>query len=62
MCKCFLFGDPIDNIFLNRYESNGSMYFDTVKFSTSPNHHYDKLVPEAVGDLKAFKEKVLCPI
>lgn len=32
------------------------MYFDTVKFSTSPNHHYAKLVPEAVGDLKALAE------
>ena len=42
--------------FLDRYESNGSVYFDTVKFSSSPNHHYAKLVPEAVGDFKALEE------
>ena len=38
------------------YESNGSVYFDTVKFSSSPDHTYAKLVPEAVGDLKALAE------
>ena len=32
------------------------MYFDVNKFSTSPNHHYAKLVPEAVGDLQALAE------
>ena len=45
MCKHCLFGDPCSrHLFFNRYESNGSVYFDTVKFSTSPNHHYTKLV------------------
>ena len=32
------------------------MYFDTVKFSKSPDHKYAKLVPEAVGDLGALAE------
>lgn len=31
-----------------RYESNGSVYFDVNKFSSSPDHQYGKLVPEAV--------------
>lgn len=39
-----------------RYESNGSVYFDTSKFDTSPQHSYAKLVPEAVGDQKALQE------
>ena len=39
-----------------RYESNGSVYFDVVKFSSSPGHSYAKLVPEAVGDLSALAE------
>uniref|UniRef100_A0A4W4H4I0 Cysteine--tRNA ligase, cytoplasmic n=1 Tax=Electrophorus electricus TaxID=8005 RepID=A0A4W4H4I0_ELEEL len=38
------------------YESNGSVYFDTVKFDTSSGHAYAKLVPEAVGDQKALQE------
>ncbi|CAD5114673.1 unnamed protein product [Dimorphilus gyrociliatus] len=38
------------------YESNGSVYFDTGKFASSPNHTYAKLVPEAYGDQKALKE------
>ena len=38
------------------YESNGSVYFDVPKFSSSPEHHYAKLVPEAVGDLQALAE------
>ncbi|TMS12941.1 Cysteine--tRNA ligase, cytoplasmic [Larimichthys crocea] len=38
------------------YESNGSVYFDTSKFDTSPQHSYAKLVPEAVGDQKALQE------
>ncbi|XP_062513505.1 cysteine--tRNA ligase, cytoplasmic-like [Corticium candelabrum] len=38
------------------YESNGSVYFDVVKFASSPNHVYAKLVPEAVGDLEALAE------
>lgn len=39
-----------------RYESNGSVYFDTVKFNESPGHSYGKLVPEAIGDLKKLQE------
>ena len=38
------------------YESNGSVYFDVVKFDSSPNHAYAKLVPEAVGDQEALAE------
>ncbi|XP_056134099.1 cysteine--tRNA ligase, cytoplasmic isoform X2 [Lampris incognitus] len=38
------------------YESNGSVYFDTVKFGACPHHSYAKLVPEAVGDHKALQE------
>ena len=38
------------------YESNGSVYFDVGKFDGSPCHHYAKLVPEAVGDVKALAE------
>jgi cysteinyl-tRNA synthetase len=38
------------------YESNGSVYFDVVKFSSAPDHTYAKLVPEAVGDLTALAE------
>lgn len=41
---------------LSRYESNGSVYFDVVKFSSSSEHTYAKLVPEAVGDLSALAE------
>ncbi|XP_059166910.1 cysteine--tRNA ligase, cytoplasmic-like isoform X2 [Physella acuta] len=38
------------------YESNGSVYFDTTAFDTSPNHFYAKMVPEAYGDKKALAE------
>ncbi|CAJ1050147.1 cysteine--tRNA ligase%2C cytoplasmic isoform X2 [Xyrichtys novacula] len=38
------------------YESNASVYFDTAKFDSSPQHSYAKLVPEAVGDQKALQE------
>ncbi|GFT54193.1 cysteine--tRNA ligase, cytoplasmic, partial [Nephila pilipes] len=38
------------------YESNGSIYFDTMKFDQMPNHFYGKLVPEAFGDLKKLQE------
>ena len=37
-----------------RYESKGSVYFDTKSFSSK--HSYAKLVPEAVGDLAALQE------
>ncbi|XP_074598865.1 cysteine--tRNA ligase, cytoplasmic [Brevipalpus obovatus] len=36
------------------YESNESVYFDTVRFNAK--HKYGKLVPEAVGDQKALEE------
>ncbi|XP_074086922.1 cysteine--tRNA ligase, cytoplasmic isoform X2 [Macrotis lagotis] len=38
------------------YVSNGSVYFDTLKFDSSERHSYAKLVPEAVGDQKALQE------
>lgn len=38
------------------YESNGSVYFDVVKFDSQKNHHYAKLVPEAFGDEKQLQE------
>uniref|UniRef100_H3B5Y6 Cysteine--tRNA ligase, cytoplasmic n=1 Tax=Latimeria chalumnae TaxID=7897 RepID=H3B5Y6_LATCH len=38
------------------YVSNGSVYFDTLKFDASEKHSYAKLVPEAVGDQKALQE------
>uniref|UniRef100_A0A672JQZ2 Cysteine--tRNA ligase, cytoplasmic n=1 Tax=Salarias fasciatus TaxID=181472 RepID=A0A672JQZ2_SALFA len=38
------------------YESNGSVYFDTSRFDSSPLHSYAKLVPEAVGDIRALQE------
>ncbi|XP_070420610.1 cysteine--tRNA ligase, cytoplasmic isoform X3 [Equus przewalskii] len=38
------------------YASNGSVYFDTVKFASSEKHSYGKLVPEAVGDQRALQE------
>lgn len=41
---------------VSRYESNGSVYFDSTKFDASPEHSYAKLVPEAVGDQKALQE------
>ena len=39
-----------------RYEAGGSVYFDVARFSSSPDHHYAKLVPEAVGDMRALTE------
>ncbi|OQR67975.1 cysteine--tRNA ligase [Tropilaelaps mercedesae] len=38
------------------YESQGSVYFDTIKFDQCENHFYAKLVPEAFGDEKALQE------
>ncbi|XP_068174506.1 cysteine--tRNA ligase, cytoplasmic isoform X2 [Antennarius striatus] len=38
------------------YEFNGSVYFDTCKFDSNPQHSYGKLVPEAVGDQTALQE------
>ncbi|XP_078029221.1 cysteine--tRNA ligase, cytoplasmic isoform X1 [Epinephelus lanceolatus] len=48
----------VEKVILNGYgyESNGSVYFNTAKFDTSPQHSYAKLVPEAVGDQKALQE------
>ena len=39
-----------------RYEANGSVYFDTIKFGSSGKHAYARLVPEAVGDMEALAE------
>jgi hypothetical protein len=47
---------PTPPFSLFRYESNGSVYFDTSKFDSSKQHSYGKLVPEAVGDQKALQE------
>eukprot|EP01091_Cochliopodium_minus_P000736 TRINITY_DN1064_c0_g1_i2.p1 TRINITY_DN1064_c0_g1~~TRINITY_DN1064_c0_g1_i2.p1 ORF type:complete len:462 (-),score=181.43 TRINITY_DN1064_c0_g1_i2:51-1436(-) len=42
------------------YVSNGSVYFDTVKFSNHQNHHYGKLEPSSVGiDSKLEEGEVL---
>ena len=38
------------------YESNGSVYFNTVKFDQTPGHYYCKLKPEAFGDKQALEE------
>ena len=38
------------------YESNGSVYFDTIKYDKAQEHYYAKLVPEAFGDSKALAE------
>ncbi|CAM5149712.1 unnamed protein product [Natator depressus] len=38
------------------YVSNGSVYFDTMKFDATEKHSYAKLVPEAVGDQRALQE------
>ena len=38
------------------YESRGSVYFDVAKFDGDKDHHYAKLVPEAVGDANMLKE------
>ncbi|XP_014255431.1 cysteine--tRNA ligase, cytoplasmic [Cimex lectularius] len=38
------------------YESHNSVYFDVTAFDSNSTHHYAKLVPEAVGDLKLLEE------
>ena len=43
-------------MYCRRYECNGSVYFDTIKFGSSGKHAYARLVPEAVGDLEALAE------
>lgn len=50
-----LWNIPLSYIYFS-YESNGSVYFDTMKFASSGKHEYAKLVPEAVGDLDALAE------
>lgn len=57
-CSVRKFVQPAHSQFasIGRYESNGSVYFDTAKFDSSPKHSYAKLVPEAVGDQKALQE------
>lgn len=49
-------GRRLTAAWFSRYVSNGSVYFDTVKFASSEKHSYGKLVPEAVGDQKALQE------
>ncbi|XP_015769615.1 PREDICTED: cysteine--tRNA ligase, cytoplasmic-like [Acropora digitifera] len=39
-----------------RYETNGSVYFATIKFGSSGKHAYARLVPEAIGDMEALAE------
>eukprot|EP01135_Chromosphaera_perkinsii_P001142 Nk52_evm92s158 gene=Nk52_evmTU92s158 len=38
------------------YESNGSVYFDTLGFANHKDHDYAKLVPEAFGNAEALAE------
>lgn len=38
------------------YESNGSVYFDTLAFNASKKHRYGKLAPEAIGNMCALNE------
>jgi len=38
------------------YESEGSVYFDTVAFDNSPKHDYCKLAPWSKGDTKLMEE------
>ena len=40
-----------------RYEANGSVYFDTIKFGSSDKHAYARLVPEAIGDMEGESKK-----
>lgn len=54
--KISLFEIDLNYMIWFRYESQGSVYFDTVKYSKSDDHYYAKLVPEAFGDSKALAE------
>jgi len=38
------------------YESNGSVYFDVLKFDAAENHKYAKLEPTNFGNLELLKE------
>ena len=38
------------------YESNGSVYFNVIKYSESDDHTYAKLSPSSFGDLELLKE------
>lgn len=42
--------------FVDRYESNGSVYFNTSAFDAAEGHSYAKIVPEAYGDKAALNE------
>ena len=45
----------MDNGFAYRLE-DGSVYFNTIKFDTDPEHEYAKLEPWAKGNLKLLQE------
>lgn len=51
-----MYVDILCYVILCRYEANGSVYFDTDRFSRDERHFYAKLVPEAFGDSKALQE------
>ncbi|KAI9142093.1 tRNA synthetases class I (C) catalytic domain-containing protein [Paraphysoderma sedebokerense] len=38
------------------YESQGSVYFDTVKFNSNPKHHYAKLEPWSASNLSLIAD------
>lgn len=38
------------------YESDGSVYFDTVGFDSHPDCHYAKLEPWSAGNVKLIQE------
>ena len=40
----------------NRYDVDGSVYFDTVKFDKSSEHSYAKLEPWSAGNMKLLQE------
>lgn len=51
-------GDYIKRLESNgfAYRSNGSVYFDTLKFDSDPKHSYAKLVREAFGQKKSLDD------
>jgi cysteinyl-tRNA synthetase len=41
---------------VDRYEADGSVYFDAVAFNNSPNHYYAKLEPWSASNLELIAE------